>query len=785
MNSKRLHFDVSTGLKTVLGSELITDDEVAVFELVKNSYDADATHVDIVFGEDSIAIADNGFGMSLEDIKGKWLLVAYSSKRDSRTPSNFRQNIADRKHYAGSKGIGRFSTDRLGRKVNLQTKPKDDRKSPVHQITVDWELFDRDPTKLFHSVGVQYAANAEFTIPAGAKRLTHGTIVTIEQTREHWDRGRLLRLKSALSKLINPFGASADGFTITIVAPSEKEGDVEEAKRFRNTGEEPPPNARVNGAVGNFVFEALKQKTTFIDVEVSADGKHIESGVTDRGELIYRIREPNPYTHLQNTRLNCQIYFLNTSAKLTFARRMGVPSVQFGSVFLFRNGFRVYPVGEEGDDWFKLDRRKSQGYARFLGSRDVIGRIEVFDEDGTFQEASSRNQGLIETDAVQEMREFFMEHCLKRLERYIVPVTFVDKEDRNTEDLSRLLTDSGRARVAAVVAKLVDSDGIELLDYNKRLIRILSARSEQFEPSLASFRSIAEHTKDSKLFKKIEEAEEAFQELRKSEEAARRQADDERAAKIAAQTRAKKAEEAALYAGEQLDEERKRSLFLASIATLDTDTILNLHHQITIYSVDLNQQIENFLVHIYGHKVVPASEVVGALEGISLLNRKVMGIAKFATKANFRLESEQIRADLGEYIEQYITGVASTFLANKISLSVATDGKRFSRSFKPIDVSVVIDNLVANARKAKATKVQFDIIHPTRDSIHIRVSDNGKGLDRTIKEASRIFEKGFTTTEGSGLGLYHVQQVLGEINGTIEIEKHDTTGVVFLIRISK
>src|SRR5258707_525356 len=114
--------------------------------------------------------------------------------------------------------------------------------------------------------------------------------------------------------------------------------------------------------------------------------------------------------------------------------------------------------------------------------------------------------------------------------------------------------------------------------------------------------------------------------------------------------------------------ERKRSLFLASIASLDTETILNLHHQITIYAVDLNQQIENFLVQINGQKSVPTSEVVGALEGISLLNRKVMGIAKFATKANFRLESEKIRADLAAYVEQYINGVAKDFLFKKVSL---------------------------------------------------------------------------------------------------------------------
>src|SRR5205823_2178743 len=137
-----------------------------------------------------------------------------------------------------------------------------------------------------------------------------------------------------------------------------------------------------------------------------------------------------------------------------------------------------------------------------------IGRIEVSGDGEQFEESSSRNTGLIENAAVGELRECFMEYCLKRLERYVVPVTFVDKEDRNTEDVSRLLTDPGRARVAAVVAKLVDNENVELLSYSKRLIRILNARSEDFEESLASFRAIAERTKDAKLFGRIEEAEE-------------------------------------------------------------------------------------------------------------------------------------------------------------------------------------------------------------------------------------------------------------------------------------
>ena len=225
--------------------------------------------------------------------------------------------------------------------------------------------------------------------------------------------------------------------------------------------------------------------------------------------------------------------------------------------------------------------------------------------------------------------------------------------------------------------------------------------------------------------------------------------------------------------------------FLTSIANLDTDTILNLHHQITMYAVDISQQIENFLVHAKREKHVPVSDVIEFLDSIMLLNSKVMGTARFATKANFRLDSEKIRADLSAYIEQYANGVARDFLLKKIGLVVENDAKPFVQSFKPIDVSVVVDNLISNAKKAKASKITVKITQPNKDALHIRVSDNGKGFDRKIVDHSRIFEKGFTTTDGSGLGLYHVQQVLGEMNGTIEVVEQNGAGVTFLIRISK
>lgn len=177
----------------------------------------------------------------------------------------------------------------------------------------------------------------------------------------------------------------------------------------------------------------MQKKTTFINVTIEND--HINTTLIDRGEVVYKIREPNVYRELEGSRFRCEIYFLNRASKVTFARRVGLDSVNFGSVFLFRNGFRVYPIGEAYDDWFGFDRRKQQGFSRFLGTRDVIGRVDVYGDDEDFQEASSRNQGLIETPAVRQLHRAVMRHGLMRLEKYVVPVTWVDKLDKDDEDL--------------------------------------------------------------------------------------------------------------------------------------------------------------------------------------------------------------------------------------------------------------------------------------------------------------------------------------------------------------
>lgn len=784
-DTAKLHFDVSTGLKRVLGRELITNDEVAIFELVKNSYDAGANAVSLYFGKDNVVVADNGSGMSYEDLTNKWLFVAYSSKRDPGSEKDFRHVAADR-HFAGSKGIGRFSSDRLGQQVILQTRPKPWKTAVVHCLTVDWQRFEKNDKEHFETIPVTYSTTRAFQLPEElgkfSSSLKHGTVIEVQKLRRVWDRHRLLALKSSLAKLINPFGDKTDRFRISITAPAEASEDKKAAARGSKAGERPLAKDLVNGPVGNFIFSDLQEKTTFIHVSIKDE--HINTTLTDRGELIYRIREPNLYKHLNQSGFDCEIYYLNQSAKLTFTRRVGLPSVQFGSVFLFRNGFRVYPVGSVDDDWFGFDRRKQQGYARFLGTREIIGRVEVYGSDGDFQEASSRNQGLIQTPAVRELHRAVMDHCLKRLEKYVVPVSWVDKADANTEDISRLLTDPGRARVSAAVANLVDNDQVELLGYSKRLIGLINERSGEFEASLVSLRSIAEKTGDKTFLSKLNVAEKRFEELRKSEAEARQVADRERLAAEAATQRAETAETAAERARTEADTERRRAHFLEKIVTLDTSTILNLHHQVTIYAVDIGQQIENLLSETADKKTVPRETILKALEQMAFLNRKVLAITKFAARANFKLDSEKIDTDLPAFIADYIDQIASVSGSARLRIQVDNAHPGLKLRFNPIDAAIVVDNLVSNAKRAKASLIKFELSVLDKSGLLIRVRDNGRGIAAGTNK-TRIFEMGYTTTQGSGLGLYHVRQVLGEMGGTIELEEGTTAkGACFLIKLS-
>jgi CheY-like chemotaxis protein len=568
--------------------------------------------------------------MSADDIRNKWLFVAYSAKAGedpTEDAQDYRERIdANKNKFAGSKGVGRFSCDRLGTQLQMQTRTRT-RGVPVEVVDVDWGLFELDAHKKFELIPVNHTQKASFEIPADVPKIKAGTVLTIKGLREEWDREKLLKLRAAMAKLINPFGSMSDSFEVHLVVPAEQDADAKTRDRAKERPQEDLEQLIVNGQVRNFIFETLKGKTTHLETLVSEteEGSYIESRLTDRGALIYRIREPNVYGLLKGSGFACNLFYLNKSSKQTFTRRMGVNPVQFGSVFLFRHGFRIFPVGEEGTDTFQIDRRKQQGYKRFLGTRDIIGRIDIAGDDANFRESSSRDQGLVKTAAYDEMVSCFVDHCLKRLERYVVNVSWEIKNDLEVEDTSQLRGDNASALITTTVAKLAGATGVQLLEFNQDLIRILDERSDDFKASLASLLVLAEKAQNTKLLRSIAAAQKRYDELQRAQAAAeqaaekeREVAEKERAARVeaerksaeataqadAAKIRATRAEAQAAQAQAQAQtaqvsyaEEQKRNLFLASVASVDVETIQNLHHQIVWEVHDPTRKLQELQLH--------------------------------------------------------------------------------------------------------------------------------------------------------------------------------------------
>ncbi|WP_233963510.1 ATP-binding protein [Pectobacterium versatile] len=824
--SESLYFEISSALKSVIGKDLITNDFIAIFELVKNSFDANADNVNLVFEDNNgqiekIFIIDDGKGMSYEDLVNKWLFVAYSAKKDGSEDKNLN------KTYAGNKGVGRFSCDRVGGKLKLQSKSLSD--STVNILDVDWGEFEVDAKQKFENVAVKHDVAESFELPKGVSHdQKSGVVLEISDLREpeSWDRTKLKRLRSSLAKLINPFGNSVSPITLNIFCQRDRALDKNLERKYLeqislNPGEVIDPPEFVNGPVTNDIFSVLRDKTTSLNVELDSNGNFV-STLIDRGELIYQVRESaSQYSLLSDSDFKCQIFSLNQSAKALFKRRTGVHSVVFGSLFLFRNGFRVMPIGEESDDSWGIDRRRQQGHSRYLGTRDIMGRVDIAGPESKFKEKSSRDGGLVETEASEQLLEYVFKKCIRRLEQYVVGVTWQDSIDKHHDTAQRLSLDENRSNIIELVSKLADSKDLELIDYSRNLIDVLSERSSYFESSVEKLAKLAENSSDDELMWNVSQARKRFAELKKSEEEARKIANRELQARIEAERQAKiemklradaekraneesrlkleaeknvnreiELKQQAKLEAEKFnlayEDEKKRNLFLLSNENRDIEQLESFLHQIIIYTSSAKQKITSTLLKINNTKnSIDINELTTSLSDLLESVEKIMTTSRFATTANFKLDSTKITDDASIYVKDYLEKI-STAYNSRIQIKVDSDNKGFVTTFTPIELGMILDNIVSNAKKAKASLIRFYIKREGNNVLNITATDNGKGLDKTILEKERIFEKGVTTTRGSGLGLFHCKKQIEKMGGEITIsEQQPTQGFSILIRLRK
>ena len=797
-----LKFKVSTGLKSILGQDLITSDNIAILELVKNSYDAHATRVIITFEKDSIIIADNGKGMSLNDLQNKWLFVGYSAKSDGTEDASYRSKF--KRNFAGAKGIGRISCDRLGSEVWLTTKSEDS--NTVEVIHVDWNKFEKSLKNEFDKISVDHESREErFTFPGESLIGTEIRITGFRPETPEWTRERITDLKKSLEKMINPFSGTED-FCIEIKAEAFEKEDHKILAKIENSRDEfteeriaKLKNSIVNGVIQNTISDVLTIKTTLI--ESSLVNGIITTKLLDRGEAMYEIQEVNQFDKLENVTIN--LYFLNQSAKRTFTLRMGIPPVQYGSVMLFRNGFRIWPYGEEGDDSWKLDRRAQQGIRRFLGTRSLFGRVNVETSNvSAFKEVSSRDGGLIMTEAAKQLMDFFsLIH--RRLERYVVGVLWGEgfirneyfksqdfalkaremlKNTENYSDTSENLYSNIGSKVdfLQLIKSLVNDKNVVVKQYNTKLADVVSdvTYADVLQTDFVeSLKDIAIKTSDESLEEQIIIFERRLEQIRKEKEEAERKAEEERLAKIKAERKAEKERkakekaeqeaqlerEAKEKAEKELEIKKQQNLYLESHRDTSKE-VDDIMHTVLISSTELDSLVE-ILKILASEDIVDKTELLNTIKDIEFNVERIHMLSSLITKADVSILRDSIDLNIYEFTKEFL-GI----LGNSIKISFINNlNTEVLKKIQILEWTIVLQNLVSNSKKAEADAIQLTFTADGRKLL-LDFSDNGKGVDLEKFTPDSIFEIGITDRQGgSGIGLSTVQSAMRDkLNGSVE-----------------
>ena len=726
MDEAKLQFKVSTALKNIIGRDLITNKFIAIFELVKNSFDAYAENSELIFLDDKIIIKDDGKGMNYNDIKNKWLFVAYSAKADESEDEDYkdyRKKINKRKTFAGAKGIGRFACDRLGARLKL-ISIKEEKNSKIESIDVFWESFEKNPKDNFIDIKVKHETLEDNPYP----EIKHGTILEITNLRENWTPDDINKLSGHLAKLINPIHKQKDDhFNIFITHDNEKI------------------------AIENFIFDKLALKTTQISSSISSDGKYITTEMVDRGERIYKVKEKNQWSGTLSD-IEVHLFYLSRPTKISFKHFMGVESVNFGSVFLYRNGFRVFPFGEIDDDSLNIDKRKSQGYARFLGTRDLLGFVEITNaQEKDFKETSSRDGGLIETQAYADLKDYFEKFILRRLEAYVVGAldwTYV----KETE--TEIFPEKRRAEIVQLIKRLTESDNFIDIEYSYKLPEKIEKKTKEgFRGALGQLAAEANKSGDDKLLKVVRQIESVQRQQKQELEIAEKRKD------LA---------------------ENKASAMMR-LTKQDFKNLVSYHHQIGISSDIIDKYLSKIFKNLKDNNY---TDIVQHLQKIKKENSKIGSISRFASGSGMKENATKKERNLPKFISNYIENDYKAVVSGDLDITLHNKAEDFFLSFRPFDISVVIDNLISNAINAKANKINIELFSDKK-TLDFIIEDNGNGLDDMFKnDQSQIFEAKTSSTDGAGWGLFHVKEILDSLKATIKVEPKKN-GIKFVIVFQK
>lgn len=745
----KISFNVDAYTARLIGRENVSKLDGAVIELIKNTYDADASLCFLYYDDKQnvLYLGDNGCGMTEEIIKRHWMTIGRSSKIDIFLSRGGRTQT-------GEKGIGRFALDRIANNCRMLTGTEDSEARLLW--TVDWGMFKpgRDITDVNAELEQTDTTFAEFVADCSNPNVfemvrrywsDHGSVFKMTHLRDDWNEDVIKQIRENLSSLI----------------PAELSAEY---RLYCYTNTDTIDTAEVLSDAAAFAFDyKIEFKVSTENVDVKLIRNEYEFG-EEEDEILRKLNlsEEKDYFHGESIEksylfeeilpgiekniigdFHGVLYFSKVKQTPNDRERFYQKDITgrkdlrdtFGGIKIYRDNFKVRPYGDAKSssfDWLMLARRKNQSPAgvaskgQWRASADQItGSVFISRVNVTLPDQSNR-EGIVETKEFGILKEFII-RILRLLE-----------EDR--QKIYRLLD--------AYYKEGHNTEGIQ---------EEIDRKAKEQEK-----RKYKESSKEDRVLS------EGIDPIR-----AKRILDEK---------------------DEQIDELENELKMLRALATTGIVTNTYIHEFKT-------------LSHRLNMKIVMAKEAIDMYQNMQDAAEYIDEANDIRKSFNswFQVTIDAVKQDKRRRKKTNIVGIVSplvrswgaTLKVKKIRIDLKNDEQdEIIMKCFPFEIETMINNLIANSvasfERKKTEKSEIGIrIYEKEDYIVIDYADTGAGLSSVYKKEPRKTLNPFESDKrdangnltGTGMGLWIVNNTVNDYNGYIDLEKNKEVETGYYIRL--
>ena len=392
----------------LLGDELIGSARLAVFELVKNAYDADANEVVVRLdlasaGKPSIAVADDGEGMTLDVLRSVWLVPGDDHRQRQRLAN--RRTPRHRRLPLGEKGLGRFAVHKLGNLITLVTRARD---SDECVVKIDWNELIARPYLDEAPVTIRVRSPRVFT---GEKT---GTRIRIRQLRMiDWSRGEVRRLHNQITSICSPF-EEPSGFQATLRVPG-REHWIEDLPDVSEILDRAiwKFSFRIDNGRFDWTYKFCQVPGFKLDgrtVEKSGDNLKLPSRSGDDRMEKKVVADESDFDGIGPVTGEFYVYDRDREVRqrMSDIRLLENYLDETGGVRVYRDGIRVYNYGELGDDWLGLDLRRVNVPTRRISRNIILGAVHLSLKESTGLVEKTNREGFVENESCRQLRRIVL-----------------------------------------------------------------------------------------------------------------------------------------------------------------------------------------------------------------------------------------------------------------------------------------------------------------------------------------------------------------------------------------